>query len=48
MGAVLLVFFAAVLSSNLMLYHCHGIMFIVLHVFYLAFEIGRLYVQEEI
>lgn len=44
LGGVLLVFVAAVLSSNFVILRWHGIMFIVLYVLYLAFEIGRVYI----
>lgn len=43
LGGVLLVFVFIVLSSGFVLYRWHGIIFLILYVAYLAFEIARVY-----
>jgi Ca2+/Na+ antiporter len=44
LGSVLFVFVAIVISSGFVLYRWHGILFIVLYVAFLAYEIARLYI----
>lgn len=43
LGSVLLVFIVVVLSSGFVLYRWHAILFIILYIAYLAYEIGRVY-----
>jgi len=43
LGSVLLVFVAVVLSSGFVLYRWHAVLFIILYIAYLAYEIGRVY-----
>jgi len=41
LGGVLLVFVVVVLTSGFVLYRWHGILFLILYIAYLAFEIAR-------
>lgn len=43
LGSVLMVFIVAVLQSGFVLYRWHGVVFIVLYVTYIAYEVARVY-----